>query len=253
MTTYSPLVVGVFEQQSEAKKAVNALRDAGFTDNQIGFALREGGVVTNTLLSDFVKLGIPQDRAAYYENEYKAGHALVSVRGDGREQEAARILGTYGAYDYGQQDAYTQAGTGGYDPNRQYTEGEQYRTPVREERLGVEKQRVQSGEARIRKDVVEEQQNIDVPVTHEEVTIERRPTQEQASDIPVGQDETIRVPVSEEQVNVTKTPVETGEVAVKKHAVQEKKTVSDTVRREEPHLEKEGNPQINTNDDLTNP
>ncbi len=41
------------------------------------------------------------------------------------------------------------------------------------ERLSVDKVRVASGEARIRKQVISEQQSIDVPVSHEELAIER--------------------------------------------------------------------------------
>jgi len=116
---------------------------------------------------------------------------------------------------------------------------------VREEQLKAEKQRVQSGEVQVRKDVVEEQKSFDVPVTHEEVVVERKPIIEpRPTDVPIGQDETIRVPVSEEQVNVTKTPVETEEIALRKRKVEEQKRVSDTVRREEAHIDNQGDVPI---------
>ena len=117
---------------------------------------------------------------------------------------------------------------------------------LREERLQADKQTVQSGEVRLRKDVVEEEKRIDVPVTHEEVVIDRRSLSEpRVSDTPIGQDETIRVPVSSEQVNVSKTAVETGEVSIGKRAVTENQRVTDTVKREEAHLERDGDVTVN--------
>jgi uncharacterized protein (TIGR02271 family) len=50
--------------------------------------------------------------------------------------------------------------------------------------------------------------------------------------------------VSAEQANVTKQTVATGEVAVGKRQVQETKQVSDTVRREEARIEREGDVNV---------
>lgn len=122
---------------------------------------------------------------------------------------------------------------------------------LREEQLRAEKQRVQKGEVRMRKEVVEEQQNIDVPVRREEVVVERHPLGEpQPTDTPVGQDEVIRVPVSEEQVNVTKQPVEREEIGLKKREVEEQKRFTDTTRREKAHIEPTGDIPVQ-NQDLT--
>ncbi|GCE30325.1 hypothetical protein KDA_58410 [Dictyobacter alpinus] len=119
---------------------------------------------------------------------------------------------------------------------------EQRRMRLREEQLNVGKDRVQSGEARLRKNVVSEEQNIDVPVSHEEVYVERRSVANGEVDntTPIGEDEDIRVPVSSEQVNVSKDTVTTGEVAIGKRNVQENQRVSDTVRREEAQLDQQG-------------
>ena len=48
----------------------------------------------------------------------------------------------------------------------------------------------------------------------------------------------------DEQVNVTKNTVVTGEVALGKRAVTETQQVKDTVRREEAHIEQEGEAPI---------
>jgi uncharacterized protein (TIGR02271 family) len=253
VTSQSPFIIGAFQTEREAKNAIDALRNVGFAHDQIGFALREGGTVTHPLLVDLMNLGVPQDQANYYDSEFKAGHPIVSVRADGRDQDVMDILRRNGGYTYDRQHDTSRQATAP-DMTEQYgTEyetDEQQQLKLREERLQAEKERVQTGEAHLRKEVVEEQQSFNVPVTHEEIVIERHPGSRQVSDMPIGQDETIRVPVSEERVNITKQPVETGEVSIRKRAVQKEQPVSETVRREEVHLEREGNPDIHNNDDL---
>jgi uncharacterized protein (TIGR02271 family) len=112
---------------------------------------------------------------------------------------------------------------------------------LREEELHASKQSVETGRVRLGKDVVEEQRTMDVPVTREEVTIERNAVDRRPADSAIGEgDETIRVPVHEEQVSVEKRAVVTDEISVGKRRVQEIKQVSGTVRREEARIEKEG-------------
>jgi uncharacterized protein (TIGR02271 family) len=111
---------------------------------------------------------------------------------------------------------------------------------LREEQLQTYKQPVEKGEVGLRKEVTSEQQSVDVPVTHEEVYIERRPGSGQPSDAPIGEGETARVPVREEQVGVNKQQVVREEVELGKRQVQDTKHVSDTVRKEQARVEREG-------------
>ena len=104
---------------------------------------------------------------------------------------------------------------------------------LREEQLQVGKERVQTGEVEIGKRVVEEQKSVQVPVTREEVTIERRPVN-QPTDTPISDDSrTIEVPVMGERVTVEKQTVVTEEVGVSKRVHEETVPVTETVRREE--------------------
>ncbi len=119
---------------------------------------------------------------------------------------------------------------------------------LHEEQLQVHKRPVQTGKVRLGKEIVTEQKTINVPVTREEMVIEHRPPSGQDTETSIGEGKTIRIPISEEQVNVTKQMVETGEVALGKHQVQETQQVSDTVRREEARLEVEGKVNIQESD-----
>ena len=118
------------------------------------------------------------------------------------------------------------------------------RLQLREEELRARKQPVQTGEVQIRKDVVEEQRTIDVPVTREEAVVERRPVEPRPADEQIGEGESIRVPLRGEQVDVDKQPVVTEEVEVGKRPVQETERVTETVRREEARVEREGDVDV---------
>ena len=74
---------------------------------------------------------------------------------------------------------------------------------------------------------------------------EQRDVAPRPAERPISEEgETIRVPVREEQVRVEKQPVVTGEVMVGKERVQDTEQYSDTVRREEPRIEREGDVDI---------
>jgi len=117
------------------------------------------------------------------------------------------------------------------------TKVEETTVPVTEERLGVSKSQ-STKEATITKKPVTETKTIEVPVTHEEISVERRPVSgttstTSTSDRPVESEQEIRVPLKQEQVQVTKQPYVKEEVVVKKKPVTETKTVSDQVTSEE--------------------
>jgi len=134
--------------------------------------------------------------------------------------------------------------------------GQGQKVQLREEQFSANKQSVETGAVGIRKEVVTEQQSIDVPVSREEVVIERHPASDQPSDTPIGEGETYKVPVRKEQVTVDKQPVVREEVSLGKRQVQDTQRVSDTVQREEARIEREGDAPIQNSktggEDLSN-
>jgi uncharacterized protein (TIGR02271 family) len=101
--------------------------------------------------------------------------------------------------------------------------------------LRVHKERINRGEVRIHKDVVTENQTIEVPVTREELVLERVPVSG-TSPVPsssIGSAQEIRVPLTEETVRLEKQAVVREEVLVGKREVENVATVGDAVRREE--------------------
>ncbi|RYL93850.1 YsnF/AvaK domain-containing protein [Sporolactobacillus sp. THM7-4] len=113
--------------------------------------------------------------------------------------------------------------------------------PIREEKLDVNKRNDKVGEVELGKDVKTERKDIDTPVKHDEVYVERRPVNDQTGKAsPVTDSEEIKVPIREEKVEVKKKPVVKDEVVVGKRTVEENRHISKNVKKEEPRLDKKG-------------
>jgi len=125
-------------------------------------------------------------------------------------------------------------------------EGENITVPVVSEKLTAGVRETEAGKFRLSKRVIEEQKTIDVPVEHEEARItqtavNRRPaTQEEIGMM----DRDIEVPLRDQEVVTAKEARVTGEVNVRKETTQGTERVTDTVRREEVHVEDPSNPHI---------
>lgn len=259
-------VVAFFSRREDAYRALSDLKEAGFKSDQIGLAVgHEGETSGNTTstreydssfwqkVKDFFSgedhhehtdfgdvaspMGWTDDRYEYYQRGISSGGAVVTVTGD-PILEARTILQRDGAdlRESGfESDSSARSmrasGVSG-------TQGER-RIQLRGEMLRTYKERVERGEVRLRKDVVTENRSVQVPVTREELVIERTPGSGQATG-EIGRDEEIRVPLSEERVRVEKQPVVNEEVRVGKRQVQSNKEVSDQVRHEELRVEKKG-------------
>lgn len=109
-----------------------------------------------------------------------------------------------------------------------------------EEKLVVGTQREKAGEVRVGKHVETEHVTREVPVTHEEVTVERRPVSAQsaAGAKPEIRGDEVRVPISEEEVVVDKRTVPKEELVVRKHEVTDTETVEADLRHEESDVER---------------
>jgi uncharacterized protein (TIGR02271 family) len=107
---------------------------------------------------------------------------------------------------------------------------------LREERLVVEKQSEVYAEATVSKRVVTEMQTIDIPVTREELVIERVPITSDGAPKPIEPDEPgeqIVIPLSQEVVRVDKRVVPIAEVTVGVRRVEGVEHVEETIRKEE--------------------
>jgi len=311
--------VGVFEDRQRAQQAVNELRRAGFREDEIGVAGRDGETITGAhdttagkgtnaaigatagvatgaglgalwgmgivagllpaigpaiaggtlaaILSSaaagaaaagiagaLIGLGIPEEEANYYETEFHAGRIIVTVNADGRYDEAAAILQRFQGYDFSTRNTTRTSATHTSSAEcATHTAGAECSTgamggkvvQAKEERLHPHKESVKTGEVSVRKEVHTEQKTVQVPVTKEEVVIERHAVSGQqcaSGDIKAGEE--IRIPVREEQVHLEKEAVVKEEVVVGKRKVKDTEEVTGTVRKEEIKIDKKGDVDV---------
>lgn len=317
-------VVGVFRDEENARNAIRALKEAGFTEEQIGLIHSTGeqtgtaarakgdfdgdrdegetyagegaaaGLATGAgvgalwglgilagvlpaigpaiaggtlavLLSSaaagaaaagiagaLIGLGMTKEEAEYYESEVRAGRAIVTVNAGTRWSEARNIMETYGGYDMESRDEagiIEQAGAGttphtSTERAASQRRGEQT-VQAREERLNIDKSAATTGEARVRKETHTEHEQIDVPVTKEEVVVEHRTPRAGAvgaDDLQAGEE--IRIPVREEQVRVEKETVAVDEVSIGKRQVQDTERVEADLQKESIEVDTKGNARI---------
>lgn len=299
-------VVGVFQNRDQVQCAQDALHSAGFSDDQIGIAMRNdqgttaeshgtkaaegaaggvvaggiiggvlgaaasllvpgvgpvlaGGILAATLagaatgavagglLGTLMGLGVPEEEAKYYDEEFRNGRIIMTTKAGNRFADAQRILRNCGAYDM-----QTQPGaeaTADFTNATTDETGDQTMR-LREEKLDIHKEPVQTGEVTIRKEVRTDTKTVDVPVSHEDVVIERKDLKDRPASGNVGEDKVIRLPVSEEEVRVTKTPVDTEEIRARKRTATENKQVKEDVKREEVRVERKGDTDVRGGKDL---
>jgi uncharacterized protein (TIGR02271 family) len=110
-----------------------------------------------------------------------------------------------------------------------------------EEQLNVGTEKVQTGRARLRKYVTTEQQTVTVPVSREEVRIEREPITEGNRDAALSgpgiSEEEHEVILTEERPVVSKETVPVERVRLDKETVTEQERVTEDVRKEQIDLD----------------
>ena len=116
-------------------------------------------------------------------------------------------------------------------------ESESTHVSLVEERLNISKRDVTYKEATLIKEPVTETKTVEVPITHEELVVERRPASKSTtstSDLkpPVTSKEEIKIPLKKEEVEVKKEPYVKEEVVLKKKRVTETKTITEEVKSE---------------------
>jgi uncharacterized protein (TIGR02271 family) len=154
------------------------------------------------------------------------------------EAELYRYYGIGSGTDAGYTETTTTTGTVGHDTSGPTTDNAMTRS---EEHLRVGTQRVEAGRARLRKYVVTENVTQTVPVSREEVVLEREPITDanigNALDGPAISEEEHEVVLHAERPVVAKEAVPVERVRLDTQAVTEQQTVTDTVRKEQIELD----------------
>jgi uncharacterized protein (TIGR02271 family) len=155
---------------------------------------------------DKKKFYIPQSQVESYDGSILRFHIT--------EEDLNKYSGDEAPPSIEEQYASTTAidGGGGSAGGIKVEEEEKGETPLKS---GSQDERNKDQDA-ISKQLVTETKTVQIPVTHEEVTIETRaPSKDTKAQIPVSSKENIAIPVKKEQVEITKTPHFKDETVVK--------------------------------------
>lgn len=263
--------VGTFQNEAEVLNKIDALKTQGYSDDDIYIVTNDAEKLTiirgetdvdlrtaegnwmnkfmaflsgdEPVKGAFTNMGFSEEESNRYFNEVKAGGILLYV-----DREYGNLYGNSGTeYLAG----YTDPNIGSnlivddYDHTNIAMDVErEERLRLHEEKLNVDTQSYLAGEVNVTKHVVEDTQTVEVPVTREEVYIERRPVTEEFAAGEVFDDgENIHIPVTKERVEVTKRPVISEEIIVGKREVRDTETVTERVRREEADIDRTDNVQ----------
>ena len=208
-----PLVTSRTGVMVEADQHVRTLTGVMMNSYLSMLSAGMGGTQANTLSSRLIERGLPEYTAKQCEEEINKGKIMLLVD----------INTTYDSPVY----------------KTQYESENSRAVRLHEEQLDIRKERVQVGELQLRKEVVEEQRTVHVPLLREELYVERRPVIDgKFEGSPFNEDEIIRIPITEERIEVTKRPIIVEEVIIGKRKIQETKQVQDTIRKEEARIER---------------
>lgn len=120
MTLNRRVVVGVFDDPVMADRAVNELQNAGFSLREVLVASKTGeqhkkgfleslkqffagadrSVSVSDLERDLTDMGLSEEAAHYYNEQYSLGKSIVGVRAEERVDDALSILRANGGYNF---------------------------------------------------------------------------------------------------------------------------------------------------------
>ena len=159
-----------------------------------------------------------QRRAAYGDYYYAEEHHPGVAMGDTDQS------GEFREHD--------PAEEGVSEPGGDLDDEDELRVQRSEEELRAGTREREAGALNVRKRVVTERQQMEVPTRREAVTVDRVAVEGEAAEAEIGDDE-VRVPVTEEEVVVEKRPVAKEEIRIRKDVVEDTEVVEEDVRREE--------------------
>jgi uncharacterized protein (TIGR02271 family) len=193
----------------------------GSSDEDLGEvqAIVNGYIEVQRGLINKEKFYIPQNKVESYDGSVLRFHIA--------EGELSKYAGDSSPPSIEDQYASTTlidrgGGSGG---GIKVDEPEEYVIPQGEENLNVSKN-IAVGQTTTAKEPVTETKTVDVPVTHEEITIETRPPSGQTeAQTPVSSTQNITIPIKKEEVEVNKRLVK--ETDLSKEVASENITSSD--------------------------
>jgi|SRR6476659_2125937 stress response protein YsnF len=266
-------VIALFNNATEAKRAVDTLVDQGFQRSNVDIS--RGNTDNNYYNDDsnrdtnesgisrfFSSLFGDNDDADKYTRVAERNSSVVTVHAGSIEEarRAADVLDASGAMDVNEKAAEYGYSTTGGDINKTSMDkrsgNETTSIPIVEENVQVGKREVETGGVRLRSRIVEKPVEENLRLREERVTVERTPVDRKATeeDLNTLKDQEIEVVEHAEVPVVSKEAKVVEEIKLNKEVEHRDETVRDTVRKTEVDVEniegKEGkNKRRNKNND----
>jgi uncharacterized protein (TIGR02271 family) len=235
-------LVAVFDEQSEASQALEALSKGGFSSSKarLNQAQSSQGPRDESFgekVAHFFGFG-EQHEATYSEALRRGGCVLVVDAADENEAERAMdIIERYHPVDIDQRQA--QWRESGWQPA--LTQAGETTLPVVEEQLQVGKREVQRGGIRVISRAVERPVEETVSLREERASVERRPADRTATDADQAfKEQSFEVRETAEEAVVGKTARVVEDVVIGKESSTRDKTIQDTVRKTDVEVEQLG-------------
>jgi hypothetical protein len=106
-------MIAVFVNRDQAEQAIDNLRHAGYSYEQIRFVehgansfveslkglFRGQSTATTNSADDWMRIGVPEQDAHYYQSELDAGRNIVLIKAVNNPEQSLAILRQSGAYD----------------------------------------------------------------------------------------------------------------------------------------------------------
>jgi len=172
------------------------------------------------------------------------GRTLVTVVSGVRSSEALTILERCGGETGARRSQPAAAALAGQEteksvrPAASDARSQRTRIALHGEVLHVRKERVQTEEVRVRKEVITEMRTIQVPVRREELVVERVPKGDSSQ--PPVPEEVLRIPLVEEQIVIEKHPTVIEEVFIEKRQIEHVQRLQVPLKREQLNVDFEG-------------
>lgn len=244
-------LVAVFDDQSQAKQALDALMKGGFSTSQARLTSAESTPQTTAQgkpeqdesfgekVAHFFGFG-DQEESTYSEAVRRGGYVLSVEAAD--EDEAARaadIIERYSPVDIDErQAAWRQSG---WQPSSSQAQGGETTIPVVEEQLKVGKREVQRGGIRVVSRASATPVEETVSLREEHASVKRRPADRAATESEKAfKEQSFEIQGTAEEAVVGKTARVVEEVVIGKESSTREQSVKDSVRKTEVEVEQLG-------------
>jgi len=111
---------------------------------------------------------------------------------------------------------------------------------LKEEKLDISKSKVQTGDVKIYKQIINEEKTIKVPVIREELVIEKHVFSDKENE----HVDTIRIPISEEHIEIIKHPANLENVNIYNKQFQDIKQVEVALKKEKLKIQTNGDAKV---------